>query len=254
MRFDPSMCPPAVPIRPDKSLIAFFNLMKDKEDTSQVIRFSTNLNGRLLHRTFERWMGGPNARLLIEDDPQALLKAFDDRERLRRLPVGTVGRTYAEFMDREGLDTDGVAESYRNKGVVNDDLLAQYPEFSAFVWFLNLTHDMYHILTGYNRDSLGEAAVLNFTTRITKNRGIKYLAALASLRIKAEAPDVPVFKVMANARRMGEASADLLHADFIGMLDRPLRDVRRELNIVPDPVYARLPQERLLALVQPQAA
>lgn len=254
MRFDPSMCPPAAPIRPHRSLIAFFALMKNKEDTSQVIRFSTNLNGKLLHRTFERWMSGPNAKLLIDEDPEAILKAFDDRDRLRALPVGTVGRTYAEFMDREGLDTDGVAQSYRDKGVVDDELLASFHEFSAFTWFLNLTHDMYHILTGYNRDSLGEAAVLNFTTQITKNRGIKYLAALASYRIKAEAPDVPVFKVMTNARRMGQASADLLHVDFVSMLDRPLREVREELNIVPDPVYAALPQERLLALVQPQAA
>ncbi|MEM1380422.1 MAG: Coq4 family protein [Pseudomonadota bacterium] len=246
--------PPAPPIRPDKALIAFFGLMRNKEDTAKVFDFSVNLNGKTLQRTFWRWYNGPNAKLLVEDDPQALLKAFDDRERLRKLPIGTLGRTYVDFMDREGLSTDGVAEAYREDGLLTNEFRELYPEYAAFIWYLNITHDMLHILTGYNRDSLGEAALLNFTCRITLNRGIKYLAALASLRIKAEALDVPVFKVMANGKKMGLASADLLQVDFIRLLDRPLREVREELNIVPDPVYAALPQERLLALAQPQAA
>lgn len=248
------MLPPAPPVRPDKSLIAFFKLMRNKEETSHVFEFTINLNGNRLHHTFRRWMAGPNARLLIEEDPTALLRALDDRERLRRLPVGTTGRVYADFMDREGLSTDGVAESYREKGLITDEFRQNYPEYAAFTWFLNLTHDMFHVLTGYNRDSLGEAALLNYTSRITRNRGVRCLGELASLRIKAEAPDVPVFQIMRNGVRMGNESADLLHADFIGMLDRPLREVREELNIVPDPVYAALPQERLLALVAPQAA
>ncbi|MEM9838510.1 MAG: Coq4 family protein [Pseudomonadota bacterium] len=246
--------PPAPPIRPDKSVIAFFGLMRNKEDTSKVFDFSIALNGDSLHRTFKRWYAGPNAKMLVEDDPKAIFRALDDRDRLRQLPIGTVGRTYADFMDREGLRTDGVAESYREDGLITDEFRRDYPEYSAFIWYLNLTHDMFHILTGYNRDSLGEAALLNYTCRITGNRGIKYLAKMAGLRIKAEALDVPVFRVIHNAKAMGLASADLLHADFIGMLDRPLREVREELNIVPDPVYASLPQERLLALVQPQAA
>ena len=228
--------------------------MRIKEDTARVFDFSTNLNGSSLQRTFRRWYDGPNAKMLVEDDPKAIFRALDNRERLRALPVGTVGRTYAEFMDRENLSTDGVAESYREEGLLPESFARDFPEYAAFIWYLNLTHDMFHVLTGYNRDSLGEAALLNYTCRITGNRGIKYLAMLASFRIKAEAPDVPVFKVMSNARKMGLASADLLHADFIGMLDRPLRQVREELNIVPDPVYAALPQERLLALVQQQAA
>jgi len=246
--------PPVPPIRPFKALEAYFGLMRNKEDTSQVFKFSYNINGDCLQKTFKRWYAGPNAKLLIDEDPQALLKALDDRDRLRSLPLGTVGRTYADFMDREGLSTDGVAESYREDGLITDQFKEEYPEYYAFVWFLNLTHDLYHVLTGYNRDSLGEVALLNYTCRITRNRGIKYLAALASLKIKSDAFDVPVFEVMANGRKMGDASFDLLHADFIGILERPLRDVQAEFNIVPDPVYAALPQKRLLALNQPQTA
>ncbi|MEO1657333.1 MAG: Coq4 family protein [Pseudomonadota bacterium] len=249
-----SMLPPVLPIRPHRALLAFFRLMRNKEETEHVIDFSVNLNGDCLHKTFKRWYESPNGQLLAHDDPQALLRALDDRDRLRKLPVGTVGRTYADFMDREGLSTDGVAESYRDKDIITDEFPDTYPEYAAFIWFQNLTHDMYHVLTGYNRDSLGELALLNYTSRINGSRGIKYLGYMGSVRVKSEAPELPVFKIMANGKKMGLKSHDLVTADFIGMLDRPLREVREELNIVPDPVYAAQPQERLLALIAPQAA
>ncbi|MEE4211849.1 MAG: Coq4 family protein [Parvularcula sp.] len=254
MHVTEEMIPPALPIRPDKSLAAFFRLMRNKEETQHVFDFSVNLNGSSLHQTFYRFMEGPNGDLLVRRDPTALLRALDDRDRLRSLPPGTTGRIYADFMDREGLSTNGVMEAYYDDGCITREFERAYPEYGAFIWFLNLTHDMYHILSGYGRDSLGELALLNTTCRITKNRGIKYLAALGSVRVRMEAPELPVFKIMTNARLMGERMSDLMKADFIGMLDRPLREVREELNIVPDPVYAALPQERLLALVQPQTA
>ncbi|GGY44978.1 Coq4 family protein [Parvularcula lutaonensis] len=245
--------PPAPPIRPDKSLAAFFGLMRNKEETSYVFDFSYNINGGMLHRTFERFARGPFYEQMV-NDRRAIFRALDDRQRLRELPVGTVGRTYADFMDREGLDTDGVAQSFRDKGLLTEDFEREYPEYSAFTYWLNITHDMFHVLTGYNRDSLGELALLNFTSKITGNRGNKYLARMGAIRVKLEDPSLPVFKVVNNGGRMGRASADLLHVNFIDLLDRRLREVREELNIVPCPVYAALPQERLLALVQPQAA
>lgn len=248
------MLPPAPPIRPHVSLAAFFGLMKNKDDTTHVFKFSANINGDRVHHTFRRWMAGPNAKLLIEDDPTALLRALDDRDRLRALPVGTVGRAYADFMDEAGFDTDGINECFRKDGLITPEFDEQYPEFSAFVWYLNLTHDMYHILTGYSRDGLGELAVINMTSRITRLRGLRWLSYFGALRIKAEAPEIPVGKILRNAKAMGLASADLLQVNFIDLLDRPLREVREELNITPDPVYQALPRERLLALVAPQAA
>lgn len=254
MKLQERMYPPAAPVRPHRALLAFRRFMKNKEDTRLVFDFVYSVNGKTMRPAFKRWIESANGDLLFREDPQALLRAFDRREELRTYPVGTVGRIYADFMDRENLDTNGVAEANRAAGFMSDEFRAKYPEYAAFIWYMNLTHDMWHILTGYNRDSLGEAALLNYTCRHSGSRGVKYLALLASLRIKVEAPELPVFKVMANARKMGLESRDLVTADFIGMLERPLREVRDELNIKPDPVYAALPQERLLALVQPQAA
>ncbi|MEM9810360.1 MAG: hypothetical protein AAF788_03960 [Pseudomonadota bacterium] len=245
--------PPPAPLRPFKALMAFRRLVQNKEDTSHVFDFLDHTCGASLRPAFHRFMDGPNGALLTRQDPQALLRAFDDRARLRSLPVGTVGRTYADFMDREGLSTNGVTEASQTARSSACASKAAYPDYAAFVGFLNLTHDMFHVLTGYNRDSLGEAALLQYTSRIDGSRGARLLGHMAALQIKREAPGLPVFKVMANGRAMADRSSDLIQADFIGMLDRPLRQVREDLHIVPDPVYASLPQEKLLGLVQPQA-
>ncbi|NNU16039.1 hypothetical protein HK107_06860 [Parvularcula sp. ZS-1/3] len=254
MEFREDMYPPAQPVRPLHAIKTFMVFMRDKEDTRQVFNFINALNGTSVRPAFDRFFEGPNGKLLLEKDPQALLRAFDDRETLRQLPIGTVGRTYADFMDREGLDTDGVSQANKEAGFFTDEFARDYPEYAAFIWMMNLTHDLYHVLTGYNRDSLGEAALLNFSAVMSCSRGTRALSWLAAARIKSEAPGLPIFKINAYGRKMGLEAKDLLKADWIGMLERPLREVREELNIVPDPVYAALPQERLLALVAPQAA
>ncbi len=254
MEFREEMYPPVQPVRPFKALQTFFKFMKNKEDTTLVFDFISAVNGGTVKLAFKRFLAGPNAQLLLKDDPQALLRALDDRERLRNLPLGTVGRTYADFMDREGLDTNGVAEANEEAGLITQEVREAFPEFAGFIWYMNLTHDLYHIITGYNRDSLGEAALLNYSAYMSNSRGTRVLSWLAALRIKAEAPLLPILKIVGNGRKIAKNSANLLQADFIGMLDRPLSEVRRELNIVPDPLYAAQPQERLLALVAPQAA
>lgn len=248
------MYPPAQPVRPFTAIRTFIRFMRDKEDTRQVFNFINALNGTSVRPAFRWFMASDNAELLLRDDPKALLRALDDRERLRKLPVGTVGRIYADFMDREGLDTDGVSIANKEAGFITPEFERAYPEYAGFIWFMNLTHDLYHILTGFNRDSLGEAALLNYSAVMGNSRGTRVLSWLAALRIKSEAPGLPIFKIVANGRRMGLQSKRLLEVNFIEILDRPLHEVRRELNIVPDPLYAAQPQERLLALVAPQAA
>lgn len=254
MTTDTYTLPPARPVRPFTAIKTFFVFMKDKEDTRQVFNFINCLNGKTMRPSFHRFMKSANGPLLTKDDPTALLRALDDRERLRNLAVGTVGRIYADFMDREGLDTDGVSEANKEAGFITPEFEAEYPEFAAYIWYMNITHDLYHVLSGYNRDSLGEAALLNFSAYMSGSRGTRILAWLAALRIKSEAPGLPVLKIVGNGRKIARAAKSFVEADFIGMLDRPIREVREELNVVPDPVYAALPQERLLALVQPQTA
>ena len=127
------------------------NLIADKEDTEQVFHIIESLNGKATLRDFERFMASPNGPSLLaaRTDLPAML---DDHDTLWALPQGTVGRTYVEFMEREGLSAAGlVAESQKFRASWDDhedDLL----------WYLDRlrdVHDLFHIMTGYGRDALG---------------------------------------------------------------------------------------------------
>src|SRR3546814_11351271 len=85
---------------------------------------------------------------------------LDDHDALRRLPVGSVGRVYVDFMEREGLTAQGLVDEslkFRHGKQRHDDKMALYGDR------LRDTHDLFHILTGYGRDALGVQCVPAFS-------------------------------------------------------------------------------------------
>ena len=62
------------------------------------------------------------------------------------------------------------------------------PKFDDQVqWYANRlrdTHDLFHILTGYGRDALGEQCVLGFTYGQTGNYGNFFIAYAGGLELK----------------------------------------------------------------------
>ena len=127
-------------------------LIANKEDTEQVFHIIEALNGDSALKDFDRFLSTPEGRSRLKKRDY-LPPILDNHEPLLALPKGSVGRTYVEFMEREGLSAAGlVAESERRSAAwreIDDDLL----------WYGNLlrdTHDMMHILTGYGRDALGD--------------------------------------------------------------------------------------------------
>src|SRR5262245_10890029 len=71
---------------------------------------------------------------------------------LRKLPEGTLGRAYARFLDRNGIDplvvSDRMRERFRDR---------------PYVLRYTTTHDLHHVLTGFDAGLAGEIGVLAFT-------------------------------------------------------------------------------------------
>ena len=211
-------------------------LIADKEDTEQVFHIIESLNGKSNLRDFERFMASPIG-------PDQLRKRtylppiLDNHEPLHALPEGSVGRTYAEFMEREGLSAAGlVAESERRPAEwrkIDDDLL----------WYGNRlrdTHDMMHILTGYGRDALGEATLLGFTHSQHGGLGVSFIAFMGGRQIAKSAPkEARIRDVIKEGRRNGKLAKRIIEQDLEALLPRQLDEVRRELNINPPLAYQR---------------
>ncbi len=225
---------PQAKYRPLRAIRNFQMLMKDKEDTAAVFRIFESLPSKdFLPRVAELALS-ERGTYLRETEP-SLPEILDDHDTLRRTAKGSLAHAYCDFMESEGLSAAGlVAESER----------AGRPRFPDLIeWYINRsrdTHDMFHVLTGYGRDALGEASVLLFTHGQAPSQGhllIGYAGA-ANIKKMAKGTKAPVFGAVREAHRIGKGAPPLIDQPIRQLLERPLDEVRAALRI-PQPVKYR---------------
>jgi ubiquinone biosynthesis protein COQ4 len=103
------------------------------------------------------------------------------------------------------------------------------------------SHDLWHVVTGYGRDLIGEASLLAFTYGQTRNRGIGFIVLVAYIRAGRVSPE-PRAMIRGGLRRSKNASW-LPSADWEALLERPLDEVRKTLGVVPVESYSELRSE-----------
>jgi len=220
-------------LKPLKAMKHMRALIADKEDTEQVFHIIEALNGSALLKDLERFVASPEGEARLEERRDLAPILDGKRDELRGYPLGTLGRTYADFMDREGLTGMGLVEEsqkMRRHHEHFDDTIQWYADR------LRDTHDMFHVLSGYGRDALGEDALLAFSYSQNKGPGVMFIAYMGARQIRKEAPkQARIMDVMKEGKRNGAIASKLAAQDFLSLLDRPINDVRRELNI-PEPV------------------
>jgi ubiquinone biosynthesis protein COQ4 len=218
------------PVRPLAALRLMRQLVNDPDNTSLVFEIVSALSGRGFERLFDRVMADPTGARILEER-RSLLPVLDDRERLRVLPEGSLGREYALFMDAERISAGGLAEaSLVTRTEFYDDRAKCLSER------LRDMHDLWHVVTGYGRDLVGEAGLLAFTYGQTRNRGVGFIVAMGALKFW-QVGRRDVVRVVLEGWRRGRRAAFLPAADWDAMLERPLERVRRELRIELPPAY-----------------
>ncbi|MDJ0922459.1 MAG: Coq4 family protein [Henriciella sp.] len=209
-------------------------LLADKEDTEQVFYIIQALNGDSLRRDLNRFATTENGNKLLKER-SFLPDMLDDHGPLEQLPDGSVGRAYVDFMRREGLSAHGlVEESLKQRRAHDqfDDDLSWYADRSRD------THDLYHVLTGYGRDSLGEAALLAYTHQQHGGFGIQFIAYMGQRQITKFAPkSARIAEVMKEARAHGKAATPVIDQDIPALLAENLEEARARLNIAPPSKY-----------------
>lgn len=226
MHIDPSR--PKAQFRPFKAMGHMNRLIANKEDTAQVFHIIEALNGDTLTSNFKLFLASEEGqkRFTARRDLAVLL---DDHAALGDLPADSTGRAYIDFMQREGLTAKGLVEE-------SNILKAGQKQFDDDLrWFgdrLRDTHDMFHVLSGYGRDALGEAALLAFSHGQTPGRGVTFISRVAFWKMRQELGQHIDFKsVEKEARANGRAAGKILEQDILAMLKLPLSEVRAELNI-----------------------
>jgi ubiquinone biosynthesis protein COQ4 len=231
-------------IRPLDAWRALRALVRNPDETKHVFELIDALSGRSGERLYERFRATPSgARILAEQ--RELLPTLADRAALRALPPGSLGHCYAEFMEREQISAEGLVDASLEGGRGPDPALP--PGRRLVGGRMRDQHDLWHVVTGYGRDLIGEAAVLAFTYAQTRNRGIGAIVAMAWWKAGAAAPWVRPF--LRDAYRRGKRAAWLPAQDWEALLARPLHEVRAELHVGEPPRYQEMRSEAGAAVV-----
>jgi ubiquinone biosynthesis protein Coq4 len=147
---------------------------------------------------------------------------------LRRSPEGTFGRAYVRFLDENGIVplvvSAGVRERFRD-----DPYALRY----------TTTHDLHHVLTGFDTGLAGEIGVLAFNVAQGSAPVSRAMLRVVSLLWAALAP-TQARRIWHNVRvgfQMGERAALVIAAPLASSFDAPLARVRQQLGI-PEPGVA----------------
>jgi len=133
--------------------------------------------------------------------------------------------------------------------LIKESLLVSPDRYQAIdddlTWYqrrLRDLHDIFHVLTGFGREGLGEANVLAFSWAQNGNNGSIFMAYMAGWQIQNRV-NLPAMKCVSKARKAGKRAVRLSDVPLTELLRKPLSVVRKELNISPSPLYVSIIEE-----------
>jgi len=228
-------------MQPLVAAAALRRLIANPENTHEVFTVIRALSGPALQNGYVRFCQTEVGRKVLHEDID-LLDTLSDREALAELPANTLGRHYLHFVSSENLSADGLVQASEEGDLKNlEGGIAQFGMRQRDM------HDLWHTLTEYGRDELGEACLLAFTYAQTKNRGVGVIC-LAGCAKLAQRYGTGVYKAAYNAYRDGKRASWLPGQDWEGLLKQPIEEVRQTLNIRGPIPYQELRSEFATAI------
>lgn len=226
------------PLRPLAALRAFGRLARNKEDTVHVFEIMRALAGQSSFKGYCRLICTPGGGEIAYARPE-LAPMLSNRSWLAQFGPGTVGEAYRRFMQDEDLSAQGLAVQSRMTTPQIDDA-------HVLFWYarrLRDVHDIWHVLTGYGRDALGEACVVAFSYAQTGHKGFGFIGLAGAWEISREAPGAGALSAVLEAFRLGRRAAWLPAETYEALFAEPLEAARRRLEIQPPRRYLTVPED-----------
>jgi ubiquinone biosynthesis protein COQ4 len=222
-------------------------LFADPDDLPQVFTILESLPGTTLPKMERRMRESATGRGLLANRPD-VVALLQDREALRKLPEGSLGRAYLAFVESENISAEGIRDA-DSKGRRQEEELD--PTLAFLHQRMRDTHDMWHAVTGYRGDVLGEAALLAFNLAQSFNVGIALIVGLG-LTKTIGAPEAR--RLILDGYLRGRRAEWLPAVAWEELLARPVDEVRRSLRVGPPPAYTPVRSAELKAARGPTMA
>src|SRR5262245_34077850 len=92
------------------ALRALLGLLQNPDDTALAFTIVQAMPGISPYLNLWRTRRSPHGRALLTKKPN-IVERLADREALRRLPEGSLGRAYLDFVEKAGITADGLVEA-----------------------------------------------------------------------------------------------------------------------------------------------
>lgn len=224
---------------PLRALAATLRLIHNKEDTSQVYRVTSSLDGPTIERSFQVFRADPRGVAILAK-PRELRHVLADREWLRGLPEKSLGRAYLDFVESEGLSPEGFQQEMDESG---ETFEKAGPDRQKFIYRLRHTHDLLHVLTGYGRDMIGELSLLAFTRSLSNSLALGLIVALGQFKARQIFKGYPVSGALKEGGQLGRAAGSLMLEPWEELLTMDIEEVRKRLNIGRPEIYLAIKEK-----------
>jgi len=219
-----------------RALRALRRLLDEPDETQMAFEIGYALDGDAFAGELAKMVACPAGREVFRERP-VLLDALSDRAALLAMPEGSFGRAYLDHIDRFGLVPDKLIQLRRETDAAHS---ARDEDLRWFVERGDLSHDLWHVLSGYGADSLGEGALLAFSLAQRYSRSGLLLTLGASSKIVRFVGPGWLGSVW-RAWRRGRGAVHLSALPYERMLPLPLESVRRAAGIAPAGPLPELP-------------
>jgi ubiquinone biosynthesis protein COQ4 len=209
-----------------QSLWRFVTTPSDLENSFEAM-FA--LAGPTMEREFRKFASHPVGRAMLAERPRRDLNALlNDHVALAAMPEGSFAHAYLEYLGGEDmgsaeyfLQAAGLDEKARRFGWSEDQL-----------WFVKRmanSHDLFHVVAGYDRDVTGEVGIICFTAGqvplLPLRLLLPYLFALKPSR------PIQWTRFCRDSYRHGRETPSLACVDYEALLRLPLIEARREIGV-----------------------
>lgn len=176
-----------------------------------------------ISRLHKAMLSHPTGRRILKERPRITSKTLS-MEKLRALPSNSVGRTYAAWLDREGVSPDTRSTVTYIDNEEQAYVMQRYRE----------SHDFYHALTGLPVIIEGEVALkaFEFANTVLPMTGLS-LFAIVRMKPEERARFFEIFAPWAFAN--GLKSEEVINVYWEDELTTNVDELRARLGIEPPP-------------------
>jgi ubiquinone biosynthesis protein Coq4 len=221
---EPAAEPSALPSadwrqQPIGDLGGFINYLRcpgNADDNAAISHFFSELGTH--EQMLERILADPATATLVEQRYQPPGVTLED---LEGLPIGTLGRTYADFIDSHHFNP----HFFHREGV--DDAMAYV------INRLRDTHDIWHVVLGFDASEAGESGMNAFTFTQTGNPSTCLLMAAKLIRSipQAAGDREHVIQQIVRGFSLGMEAPPFLAEPWEEHWRTPLEELRRRFSL-----------------------